>query len=82
MNWCECSKFENGQYILEKNSCKIVGKRDNIFVWEDPWIPNISSFVPSPREVLGISYLVENTLDFAQWYIQELKDFVRAWSKE
>ena len=35
--------------MLSQGTYKLIGSREDILVWEDPWIPDSPSFRPSPR---------------------------------
>lgn len=39
---------------LQKGACYKVGGGTDISIWQDPWIPSIPNFKPSPRENLDI----------------------------
>ena len=48
--------------IIKLGVCKLVGFGNTILVWEDPWLPNKSGFIPTPRSQVNNSYLVVSQL--------------------
>ena len=43
-------KFNGHQTLVAKAACFQVGNDASIQIWFDPWIPNLPSFIPSPKE--------------------------------
>ncbi|KAL0378395.1 UNVERIFIED_CONTAM: LINE-1 retrotransposable element O protein [Sesamum radiatum] len=37
--------------IIKLGACFPVSTTSNVRIWEDPWIPSIQSYIPTPREV-------------------------------
>ena len=48
--------------IIKLGVCKLVGSRNSILVWENPWLPNKSGFIPTPRSQVINSFLVVSQL--------------------
>ena len=48
--------------IIKLGVCKLVGSRNSILVWEDPWLPDKSGFIPTPRAQVNYSCLVVSQL--------------------
>ena len=67
----------NTRKILEKGACFLVGDGNSILVWEDPWIPQCPSFLPSPdpstnsKSSLVVSQLLSH--DKSCWDAEKLK---------
>ena len=49
---------ENGKDILKQGACKLVDSRESILVWEDPWLPDMLSFMPIPKDLTRSSCLM------------------------
>ena len=48
--------------IIKLGACKLVGSGNTILVWKDPWLPDKSSFIPTPRAQVNNSCLVVSQL--------------------
>ena len=48
--------------IIKLGACKVVGSGNTILVWEDPWLPDKSGFIPTPRDQVDNSCLVVSQL--------------------
>ena len=48
--------------IIKLGACKLVGFGNTILVWEDPWLPDKSGLIPTPRSQVNNSYLVVSQL--------------------
>lgn len=67
-DWLKAPKASNASWvwkgiervknIIKLGLCKLVGSRNSILVWEDPWLPNKSGFIPIPRPQVINSCLV------------------------
>jgi hypothetical protein len=54
---------------LQKGVCYLVGTRDSIRIWEDPWIPSIENFSPNSSSNITSPHLVVDlmTEDRLHW---------------
>lgn len=67
-DWLRAPKASNASWvwksiervkdIIKFGVCKLVGFRNSILVWEDPWLPDKSGFIPTPRAQVNNSCLV------------------------
>ena len=48
--------------IIKLGACKVVGFGNTILVWEDPWLPDKSGLIPTPRAQVDNSCLVVSQL--------------------
>ena len=35
--------------LISKAACMLVGDDNSIRIWEDPWVPELHGFIPSPK---------------------------------
>ena len=42
--------IEQAKNVVVKGACYIIGDGTTINVWQDPWVPWIQGFIPSPRD--------------------------------
>ncbi len=59
-NWLRCRTtkvasfvwkgLENSRVLLTRGACRMVGSGLSTLVWEDPWVPDLPSFIPKPCE--------------------------------
>lgn len=47
MDWRSIVKTRD---VLREGLCYRVGSGRDIFIWRDPWVPNLPGFIPTVRE--------------------------------
>ena len=67
------------RHLVVKVVCFQVGNGASIRIWSDPWIPNLLSFIPSPKEgaKLDLALVVSQLLMLEQrnWDMAKLNYF-------
>ena len=68
-----------GTKHLLSEACLLVGNGESIRTWSDPWVPNLPSFIPSPKVGVNLDFslIVSQLLnqDHNGWDIAKLWHF-------
>ncbi|GMY33808.1 dehydrodolichyl diphosphate synthase 2 [Fagus crenata] len=71
-------KLESARVILFKGACRLVGSKENILVWGEPWIPDLPFFLPIPCENIDTTQVmaVDQLMSLRKngWNVDKLKD--------
>ena len=41
--------------LISKAACMLVGDGNSIRIWEDPWVPELHRFIPSPKNGVDLN---------------------------
>ena len=62
--------------LLARSACMLIGNRNTIRIWEDPWIPNLPNFIPSPRERTSpeMALIVSQLVNQEGWDLTKIRN--------
>ena len=69
--------LEGIKQLIAQGVCMLIGSRDSVRIWEDPWIPNLPHFWPNLRENASMdgALVVSRLLDHnrTRWDFSKLR---------
>ena len=68
--------LEGMKSLLARSACMLIGNRNTIRIWEDPWIPNLPNFIPSPRERTSpeMALIVSQLVNQEGWDLTKIRN--------